>query len=205
MSNLKKSVVAVVVSAAVMYIPTAAQAVDLKFDYKPATLNGKNSNFIGTTAVFEIKNGFIGSIDAKIGSSYNKNSGEVKGFDITAFSLYKEGSLNPVSVGSLAEFGGNDEKKGVHDVSALSFANASAGKYYFQVMGLGTKNALGSSIGPTGTYTNNMVAQVPEPETYAMFLAGLGVLGFFARRKAISARLQKTNLFSSCSTVNAIA
>jgi len=29
----------------------------------------------------------------------------------------------------------------------------------------------------------NMVAAVPEPETYAMFLAGLGAMGFVARRR----------------------
>lgn len=39
----------------------------------------------------------------------------------------------------------------------------------------------------TGSYTttiNGPVAAVPEPETYAMFLAGLGLLGFATRRKA---------------------
>jgi len=31
--------------------------------------------------------------------------------------------------------------------------------------------------------STNMVAAVPEPETYAMFLAGLGAMGFVARRR----------------------
>jgi len=30
---------------------------------------------------------------------------------------------------------------------------------------------------------NVSVAAVPEPETYALMLAGLGLLGFMARRK----------------------
>ena len=30
----------------------------------------------------------------------------------------------------------------------------------------------------------NPIAVVPEPETYALFLAGLGLLGFMARRRA---------------------
>lgn len=30
---------------------------------------------------------------------------------------------------------------------------------------------------------SNTIAAVPEPETYAMFLAGLGLVGFFARRR----------------------
>ena len=37
---------------------------------------------------------------------------------------------------------------------------------------------------PGGNTTSNWVAlQVPEPETYALMLAGLGVLGFIARRR----------------------
>ncbi len=35
----------------------------------------------------------------------------------------------------------------------------------------------------TGTPDNFAVTAVPEPETYAMLLAGLGVLGFMARRR----------------------
>jgi hypothetical protein len=32
----------------------------------------------------------------------------------------------------------------------------------------------------------NTVSAVPEPETYAMFLAGLGLMGFIARRRKTS-------------------
>ncbi|MCE7915537.1 MAG: PEP-CTERM sorting domain-containing protein [Nitrosomonas sp. PRO4] len=28
-----------------------------------------------------------------------------------------------------------------------------------------------------------MISSIPEPQTYAMFLAGLGLLGFIARRR----------------------
>ncbi|MGB2833881.1 MAG: FxDxF family PEP-CTERM protein [Methylotenera sp.] len=38
----------------------------------------------------------------------------------------------------------------------------------------------------TGTYTGGInVAAVPEPETYAMLLAGLGLIGFTARRRKL--------------------
>jgi hypothetical protein len=33
------------------------------------------------------------------------------------------------------------------------------------------------------TFDNINVSAVPEPETYAMLAAGLGLLGFMARRK----------------------
>jgi hypothetical protein len=31
--------------------------------------------------------------------------------------------------------------------------------------------------------TSNWVSPAPEPETYAMFMAGLGLMGFIARRR----------------------
>lgn len=52
-----------------------------------------------------------------------------------------------------------------------------AGAYYYTVGGL----AAGSA---GGQYTLvSTVTAVPEPETYAMMLAGLGALGFLARRR----------------------
>ena len=40
----------------------------------------------------------------------------------------------------------------------------------------------------TGSFEVNVAAAVPEPETYAMLLAGLGLLGFAARRNRPSPR-----------------
>ncbi|HMX16676.1 MAG TPA: FxDxF family PEP-CTERM protein, partial [Rhodocyclaceae bacterium] len=34
-----------------------------------------------------------------------------------------------------------------------------------------------------GTITQDLLTPVPEPETYAMFLAGLGMMGAVARRR----------------------
>jgi hypothetical protein len=50
-----------------------------------------------------------------------------------------------------------------------------------------TLNLFGSATG-TGvpSYTGTIsVSAVPEPETYGMLMAGLGMLGFMARRKAV--------------------
>jgi hypothetical protein len=41
----------------------------------------------------------------------------------------------------------------------------------------------GKQLNSTGSFTGTVTATVPEPETYAMMLAGLGVLGFLARRR----------------------
>lgn len=53
------------------------------------------------------------------------------------------------------------------------------GDYYFNITGVttGTKG---------GAYSVALYAEpVPEPETYAMMLAGLGLMGFVARRRKI--------------------
>ncbi|MCR5866336.1 MULTISPECIES: FxDxF family PEP-CTERM protein [Aquincola] len=54
-------------------------------------------------------------------------------------------------------------------------ANLAAGDYFYTVKGVGT---------PGSTYAlKSVVAAVPEPETYALFLAGLGAIGFMAARR----------------------
>lgn len=59
----------------------------------------------------------------------------------------------------------------------LSFTPAASGIYSFSFENLGGDNV--------GLLLDNVsVSAVPEPETYAMLLAGLGILGFMLRRKA---------------------
>ncbi|MDQ1814295.1 FxDxF family PEP-CTERM protein [Massilia sp. CCM 9210] len=90
------------------------------------------------------------------------------GLDITAFNLID-------SNGSL--FGGTLLSTGATDQWSLSTSSLSAGAYTIQVKGSILSNA-------SGRYSANIaLAPVPEPETYAMMLAGLGLLGFTARRR----------------------
>jgi hypothetical protein len=46
-----------------------------------------------------------------------------------------------------------------------------------------TLSVAGSSVGPSAYTGNVLLAPVPEPETYAMLLAGLGMMGMIARRR----------------------
>lgn len=54
-------------------------------------------------------------------------------------------------------------------------ATLAAGDYFYTVKGVG---AAGSNYA-----LKSVVAAVPEPETYALFLAGLGAVGFLAARR----------------------
>ncbi len=69
------------------------------------------------------------------------------------------------------------------DQGSLTFVGfqASAGEYFTSVQWFG-ENATGVTDVQLGITT-----AVPEPETYAMMLAGLGLLGFAARRRKAKA------------------
>ena len=79
-------------------------------------------------------------------------------------------SVHPFGSGLIAIFPGNNVP--------ASFLLTSGGTYHFDISG---------TFGPsatTGQYSLLMAATpVPEPETYAMMLAGLGLMGFVARRR----------------------
>lgn len=65
-----------------------------------------------------------------------------------------------------------DDESGI-----LSAKNVAAGNYYFEIDG----NAIGTQ-GGTYQFAVNTAA-VPEPETYALMLAGLGLIGFVGKRR----------------------
>jgi len=60
--------------------------------------------------------------------------------------------------------------------------NAATDTYKFQITGTGV-GSLGKGAYQFSAYTAPVAAPVPEPETYALMLAGLGVVGFVARRR----------------------
>lgn len=59
---------------------------------------------------------------------------------------------------------------------AMSYANGHSDTYHFMVTGTGNN-------GIANTATLTAVHAVPEPETYAMLLAGLGVVGWRLRQR----------------------
>ena len=67
----------------------------------------------------------------------------------------------------------------------MEFAPLSSGVYSFEYLnnqfGANLGNLEGNHIG--ALLDNVAVTSVPEPESYAMFMAGLGLMGFIARRR----------------------
>jgi hypothetical protein len=90
--------------------------------------------------------------------------------------------FDDVDVKSVALFKnviGTDPQIGNTDTSTeqFSFSNLGAGSYYLKVLVNGCADyKVTLSTSPTAS-------AVPEPEAYAMMLAGLGLIGFAARRK----------------------
>jgi hypothetical protein len=105
-------------------------------------------------------------LDAIVSSVSRSAAG---GMDIFAFSLFADsGALISAGSGS----------SGIQDVWTISADNLAAGGYYLMVSG--------SMLADTGASFGGavMLNPVPEPATYGMLLAGLGVLGLWARRRA---------------------
>jgi len=60
-----------------------------------------------------------------------------------------------------------------------------AGDYSFNVLVATTDETSGQYFGNFTLAAPAPVAAIPEPETYAMFLAGLGLLGFASRKRKV--------------------
>jgi hypothetical protein len=98
------------------------------------------------------------------------------GLSITGLSLY-----SATSGGRAAVATGSAVQSGATDVWTVSADNLAPGSYYLQVTGNLASDQAASFGGAVA-----LAAPVPEPETYGMMLAGLGALGFLARRRRIS-------------------
>lgn len=95
------------------------------------------------------------------------------GLDLTSFAVY-------ASNGTLL-YSATQKSTGVVDNWKLTGSSVvlAAGDYYLQVIGKINSSGAGSL---SGNVALRAVA-VPEAETYAMLLAGLGLVGFVARRR----------------------
>jgi hypothetical protein len=149
---------------------------DLGLMGPPADVSKTVSSSVGV-----ISDTFTFSIDApaNAGGSTTENGSwggflglKLTGADVTSVTLYDS------TASALAQFFQGAANLDLTPAS-FSFDNLAAGSYTLLVNGLS---------GKAGSYTVNLstvatATAVPEPEAYAMILAGLGLVGFAARRK----------------------
>jgi hypothetical protein len=103
-------------------------------------------------------------------TAVSNNLTTVLGISGGMVSLFREAGAVDAMVGSFAF----DDTTGS---ISHPFGTLTGGDYYYTVSGTGT-----GSLG--GFYTiSSTVAAVPEMQTYALLLAGLGVMGFLGRRR----------------------
>ena len=95
--------------------------------------------------------------------------------DVLPYNDYAYFSLNSVSttLSNIATVG----NYGNSGWNTYTFASPFSGNLAFGVVNVGD-NALSSQL-----FVENVTSAVPEPETYAMMLVGLGLVGFQLRRK----------------------
>jgi hypothetical protein len=101
------------------------------------------------------------------------------------------GQLDKTNITAVLMYAGEisfaDAVKGDLDKSSegFSFKNVKAGTYYFAVAGQHRGSLAGNYTFNLAATKSNVVSSIPEPESYALLLSGLGLFGFLARRKSI--------------------
>jgi hypothetical protein len=138
---------------------------------------GQNGNF-SNWWVFSIAPAGDATLDMIFLPIRNISNFTVSLFDVTASTCGGAGAAcTSFSTGSLLASG----VTAPNYVSLVDFLPLAAGTYAFNVSG----TISGLAAGQPASYVGNLqtVAAVPEPETYALFAAGLGALGFLQRRR----------------------
>jgi hypothetical protein len=95
---------------------------------------------------------------------------------------------SPDTYNTVSFFNGNTHLGSFTGSAVLNPANGnqSVGKYFNAFAGVNeriTRVTFASTTNAFETDNHSFISAVPEPETYAMFMAGLGLLGFMAKRK----------------------
>jgi hypothetical protein len=113
----------------------------------------------------------LASANSAMSTTVSNNLSGVLGLTDGNVALYMEAGAVDVAMGNYAF---NDVTGSIsYDFGALA-----AGSYYYAVTGMGTGSA-------GGFYTlSSTVSPIPEPESYALMLAGLGVMGLLLKRSA---------------------
>jgi hypothetical protein len=173
-----KSLIAAVVLATASLGSSAVMAADITTPPQALNLVGTSAFFGDSFDIDQMSDTFAdhftfnvsgqpANFDAIV-SSISRTA--ATGLDITGLALFTSGGTQVKNGGSL--------HTGAIDVWTLNANNLAVGNYYVQVSGTMVSDTSGSFGGAV------MLAPVPEPAAYGMMLAGLGLVGFMARRRS---------------------
>jgi hypothetical protein len=180
---------ALIAGAAFASQGAAAQAIDRSVPLVTAGdgVGGFNAHFGDTFTASTVGSTFADVFTFNVGSTFDAaasvtssylNTPQTKDLLITGFSLYRYDPATMAILGT-AVAGINETGFGSHptDSWSLSAFDLSSGYYALQVNG----QVLGAGGGAFGG--DLTISPVPEPQAWAMLLAGLGMVGMTARRK----------------------
>ncbi len=169
-----KSLIAAAAIAAASFGPSLASAADVSSPTEALVFNNNAIDFGNTLSgiagdTFADQFTFTLALPGNVTASVTAASQTATtGLNITGLGLYSDAG---VLVGS------GTGTSGLFDFWNLSAESLAAGSYYVQVSGTLASTGTGAFGGSVA------LNPVPEPETYGMMLAGLGVVGFLARRR----------------------
>jgi len=129
---------------------------------------------------FSIQSGTEADLSANVGSKYSLSFANIVLFGVDLTNVSLTGLVNVNGVQTTTSFGLFN--LGKNNTFSLEASNLTAGDYSLNISGI---SALTSGVFKS-KYSGDVsliVTAVPEPETYSMMLAGLGLMGFVARRK----------------------
>lgn len=150
-------------AADISHPPTPIILVDGTGTFGALFTSGNASNTFADQYTFSTVG--LNFVDTLVGSIAHSS---LVGLAITAYDLYDSGG-NLVAAGVM-------QSTGTVDLWTIATGGIPAGSYYVQVSGSIVSNTAASYAG------NLNVLPVPEPQSWAMLLAGLGIAGVAARR-----------------------
>lgn len=129
----------------------------------------------------------LGSYTAHFGADHNFAGAFT---DIFVFNPAVGASFANAVIQSVSLFGSADLNLTSVSLNGNPLSLIPSGGYEFglltpvPVSGVLTMTVIGTTLTPSASYSGDInVIAVPEPETYGMLLAGLGILGLLARRQ----------------------
>lgn len=159
-------------SAITIVVPTAVHTQSIVLDASNDTFKASFAPGYAGRSFLEILN-FTVSGPSSLSASLTSMSMGGHNLDISSFGLYSGNTL--LTAGSRLS-------TGIVESWSLDALSPAAGNYSMRVGGtvIGASNV--SFVGTA------YVSPVPEPETWSMLVAGLGIVGVFARRRRSSGK-----------------